>query len=287
MIRSSQKRNRRGHRTVLHVAVNQKVQNKKFYNRAWWLGLGLLAMGAIGVAVHVASNSIIRAALYRNDDFTLKNIEVEVQGAVTKAEIIEWSGVKVGQNLMTLNLAEIRKRLSNMPYVASVRVERDLPDTLNLIVVERQPVARIKPYGPQGSRLAQPIYYIDAQGYMMKPKAGERLKPLPDITGISYEHVQEGVRTDRFEMISALTLLRLADYSALKGELDLSRIEVESKGYLVLRTRSSGMIRFRANMLDQQMQRLQVIFDDARPKGYFIRSVDLTPERNVPVTYFN
>jgi len=286
MIRRAQKRNKRMQRTVLHVAVNQKVQNKKLYNRVLWLGVGLILMTVIGIGVHVASNTIIRKALYSNDDFTLKTIDVEIQGSVTKAEIVDWSGVRTGQNLMTLNLAEIRRRLGNMPYIASVRVERDLPDTLRLLVVERQPVARIKPDSPSGSRLAQPVYYIDAQGYIMKPKAGERLKPLPDITGISYEYVQEGVRTERFEMISALSLLRLADYSALKGELDLSRIQVESKGYLLLRTRSGGFIRFRTNMLDQQMQRLQVIFDDARPKGLFIRSVDLTPERNVPVTYF-
>jgi cell division protein FtsQ len=286
MIRRAQKRNKRMQRTVLHVAVNQKVQNKKLYNRASWIVVGLFLMALIGFGVHVASNTIIRNALYRNGDFTLRKIDVEIQGSVTKAEIVDWSGVRIGQNLMTLNLAEIRRRLANMPYIASVRVERDLPDTLRLIVTERQPVAKIEPSSPNGNRLAQPVFYIDAQGYMMKPKTGEKLKPLPSIRGISYEFVQEGVRTERFEMISALSLLRLADYSALKGELDLNLIQVESKGYLLLRTRSGGFIRFRANMLDQQMQRLQVIFDDARPKGLFIRTVDLTPERYVPVTYF-
>ncbi|NJK92782.1 MAG: FtsQ-type POTRA domain-containing protein [Blastochloris sp.] len=273
-------------RTVLHVAVNQKVQTKKRNKQVWWAVLALVLMAVIGVGVHVASNSIIRNAIYRNDDFKLKTIEVDVQGGVTKADIIRWSGVRIGQNLMTLNLADIRLRLSNMPYIASVRVERDLPDTLRLIVVERQPVAKIIPSSPNGNRLAQPIYYIDAQGYIMKPKAGEKLKPLPAITGISYEFVQEGVRTERYEIISALNLLRFADESALKGELDLSRIEVESKGYLLLKTRSNGFIRFRTNLLVQQMQRLQVIFEDARPKGLLIRTVDLTPERHVPVTYF-
>ena len=287
MISRSAKRNKRGQRMVLHVAVNQKIKNKIYYKNALWIAAFLAIMAIIGVGVHMASTSILQTALYKNDEFKLKMIEVEIQGNVTKAEVINWSRVKIGQNLMTLNLAEIRHRLSNMPYIANVRVERDLPSTLRLVVEERQPVAKIVPDSPSGSRLAQPVYYIDYQGYMMKPKAGERLKPLPTITGVAYENVQEGVRTDRLEIMSALNLLRAADESALKGELDLSRIELGGKGYLVLRTRSTGFIRFRTSLLLQQMQRLQVIFEDARSKGLLVRSVDLTPERLVPVTYFN
>ncbi|MDZ4789298.1 MAG: FtsQ-type POTRA domain-containing protein [Blastochloris sp.] len=287
MISRSAKRNKRGQRMVLHVAVNQKIKNKIYYKNALWIAAFLAIMAIIGVGVHMASTSILQTALYKNDEFKLKMIEVEIQGNVTKAEVINWSRVKIGQNLMTLNLAEIRHRLSNMPYIANVRVERDLPSTLRLVVEERQPVAKIVPDSPSGSRLAQPVYYIDYQGYMMKPKAGERLKPLPTITGVAYENVQEGVRTDRLEIMSALNLLRAADESALKGELDLSRIELGGKGYLVLRTRSTGFIRFRTSLLLQQMQRLEVIFEDARSKGLLVRSVDLTPERLVPVTYFN
>lgn len=287
MIRRTQKRNRPAQRTILHVAVNQKAQNKKFCDRAIWVGVAAGILVVLGFGIHMASTSIIKNALYQNDDFLLKTVEVDIQGNVTKEDIIAWSGVRIGQNLMTLNLAQIRKRLIAMPYIASIRVERDLPSTLRLVVVERQPVAKIVPKSPQGSRLAQPVYYIDYQGYMMKPKAGERLKPLPTITGVSYEYVQEGAKTDRMEVISALNLLRAADDSALKGELDLNQIEVEGKGYLVLKTRSTGFIRFRTSLLMQQMQRLQVIFEDARSKGLLIRSVDLTPERLVPVTYFN
>jgi hypothetical protein len=276
----------RKNRHVLLAEVKQKTQSKVLRGHATTVAIGIGVTVALLVGVHFASQGVLNHAFYRNEDFALKTIDVQVTGNVSRSEILEWAAVEPGMNLMHLNLVDVRKRLARMPYIASVSVQRQLPATLRIIVEERQPVARLVPFSASGNQLAQSVYYIDDKGFVMKPKPGERIKPLPTIKGVAHEYIREGERTDRAELLSALNLLRAAEYSALKSELDLTELEVQARGYLILRTRDQGRIVFRTDYLQEQMQRLRVVLEYAREKQLFVRTVDLTPERNVPVTFF-
>lgn len=277
---------RRAKPVMLLTEVKQKAQTRALKGHATTAGISLGITALLMLAVHFASQSVLNHAFYRNEDFALKTIDVQITGGLSRSEVLEWAQVAPGMNLMRINLVDVRNRLARMPRIASARVQRQLPSTLRITVDERQPVARIVPFSSSGNQLAQPVYYIDDKGVIMKPKPGERLKPLPVIRGVAHEFIREGERTDRVELLSALNLLRAADYSALKGELDLTEIEIQGRGYLILRTRDQGRIVFRTDFLQEQIQRLRVILDYAREHQLCIRTVDLTPERNVPVTFF-
>jgi cell division protein FtsQ len=278
-----------GHRrrNVLHVEVQKRSQSKKFYFRTAAVCGFVVLMIVLGFGVHYASQSLMEEAFYKNSDYKLRTVDVQVQGSVTRAEVLRIADIRVGQNIMMLNLDDIRHNLKQISYVDSVRVERSLPSKLKIVIEERQPVARIDPYSREGNELAQSTYYIDSEGYVMKPKPGEELKLLPVIKGVPADLVQDGQKTDRPEILSALDLLKLADYSALKSDLDLTQIGVDSKGYLVLNTRDQGKIRFRTDFIAEQVRRLRTILDYAHEKGLVVRTVDLAPERNIPVTFAN
>ncbi|MDR1146573.1 MAG: FtsQ-type POTRA domain-containing protein [Verrucomicrobiales bacterium] len=274
-------------RNVLHVEVQKRSRSKKARLLALKWG-GVLALSvALIAALWFGLLAVLEHALYRNPDFALREVEVQVQGAVSRAEVLRTAGLRTGQNIMALDLGRIRQSLRQISYVDTVRVERALPSRLKIVIEERQPVARIDPRSASGNELAQATYYIDAEGYMMRPKPGEELKLLPVIKGVPADQVQDGQRTDRPEILSALNLLRLADYAALKGDLDLTQIGVDSKGYLVLNTRDQGRIHFRTDFLAEQVRRLKTILEYAHERGLVIRTVDLTPERNVPVVFAN
>jgi cell division septal protein FtsQ len=230
----------RRRRNVLHVDVQKRSQSKKFYFRVLAAGVFVALMAGLSLGLYCAGQALLERAFYRNRDFALKEIDIRVQGSVTRAEVMRVANLRAGQNLMALNLGEIRRSLREISYVDNVRVERTLPSRLRIVVEERQPVARIDPRSRDGNELAQATYYIDGEGYMMRPKPGEELKLLPVIKGVPADQVQDGQKTDRPEILSALQLLRLADYAALKSDLDLTQIGVDSKGYLVLNTRDQG-----------------------------------------------
>lgn len=273
-------------RHFLPAEIKQKRTSRALKSHAPQVGIALALSTVLLLAVHFAAQQVLDRLFYRNPDFTIKTIEVQINGSLSRSEVLDWAGVQPGLNLMQINLVDVRRRLTRMPNISTATVSRRLPHTLRITVEERQPIARIIPFSTSGHLLAQPVYYIDEKGMVMKPKPGERLKPLPIIRGVSHDFIREGERTTRPEVLSALNLIRISETSSLKGELDLTEIEIQGRGNLLLRTRDQGRIIFRTDFLPEQIQRLRTIFDYARQNQLFVRTVDLTPERNVPVTFF-
>jgi len=277
-------------RHILNLTVQQKSANdhRKIYQNTGLALMGVFILLLSCLAAHVATQAVLRKLFYESETFAIKKIDVQIpDGTLTREEILRAAEIRPGTGLMALDLDQVRSRIEGIPSVAAARLQRQLPSTLVISVDERQPIARLAPVSRSGARLGQAIYYIDQNGFVIKPKPGERLKPLPLITGVDSDYVVEGTRLDRPEVLSALNLLRLADYSAIKNDLDLTQIEVQKKGYLIIRTQNKGSIRFRTDYLSQQIQRLEHILDKAREDQHVVRTVDLSPERNVPVTYFN
>ena len=246
-----------------------------------------VSLAMVAMATSVGMDVILGTLLYQNPDFTLRRFQIEPQNKIGKGELVMASGVKIGQNLLRLSLDEVQESIQRLPNVASVRVERHLPDTLFLFVEERRPVALLCPTPSAGTQLAQPMYYIDARGFILKPKPGEKLMSLPMIRGISSDEVVEGERTNNADLRAALVFLREAPLAPVRDGLDCSTLLLEGPGRFQVATPHGGKIRFRSSYLLEQFDRLSVIFDYAESKGRIVNTVDLTPERNVPVTFLN
>ncbi|MGF1678576.1 MAG: cell division protein FtsQ/DivIB [Candidatus Methylacidiphilales bacterium] len=270
---------------VLHVAVQNKRQTQKTRRLAWWLGCGALAMLATGLMAHYLTGQMFRHVLYENNDFALQEVHIHNSGTINRAEILAWAGIERGQNVFTISLQQVKQRLEAMPYIAGVKVERSLPGTIRIHITERMPVAKLIPYSPSGNLLAQSVYYVDGAGYVMKPKEGERLKPLPEITGLSSDEFRVGEVVENREVLFILNLVKASSYYGLQHALDLRRIDVQPRGVVALRTRYGGHVRMRSDNLEEQARRLQVIFSFGQRNHKVIRTVDLTPSRNVPVTF--
>lgn len=272
---------------VLRMSVQPKVKPSELYRRAGLCFAGLCLLVIFSVGAHFATQKLMHSLFYDSGVFALKNVDVRTkQGVVSKVDVIRWAQIEVKGSILEVNLDAVRARLEKMPNVATVTVERSFPATIVISIEERQPIARVMPVSKQGNKLAQGVYYIDGDGFVMKPKEGERLKPLPMITGVSADEVIDGGRTDRPEVLSALELIKLSEYSAVRSDLDLNQLEVQRSGYLLVRTQNEGVIRFRTDVLPQQVQRLEVILSYAKEHSRVVRTADLTPERNVPVTFF-
>ena len=257
------------------------------------VGIMLLLVGSIisllviGMITSAGMDKLFEKLLYQNSDFTLRRFQIEPANKIGKGELVAASGVRIGQNLLQLSLDDVRDSLQKLPTVASVRVERRLPDTLYLYIEERRPVALLCPTPTTGTQLAQPMYYIDSRGFVLKPKPGEKLISLPTIRGVSSDEVVEGEQTANPDLRAALVFLREAPLAPVRDGLDCSGLVLEGPGRFLVSTPRGGKIRFRTSCLLEQFDRLGVIFDYAESKGRIVNTVDLTPERNVPVTFVN
>lgn len=88
--------------------------------------------------------------------FALAAMEIEAEGAIERAWVERALAPLAGENLLRLPLDGVERRLLEHPWVASVRLEKRLPDRLRVVLAERRPVALLR----SGSELS----YLDRHG---------------------------------------------------------------------------------------------------------------------------
>ncbi|MGE5226252.1 MAG: cell division protein FtsQ/DivIB [Planctomycetaceae bacterium] len=101
-----------------------------------------IVLSVLGLALAVAAAF---AATY-TPLFAAAHVRVSGERRLTGAEVAALAGVHEGTNVFHLDVAAAVARLETSPWIASATVERDLPSTVRIRVVERQPVA-ISPGG--------------------------------------------------------------------------------------------------------------------------------------------
>jgi cell division protein FtsQ len=98
----------------------------------------IVAVLAIGVSAWV----VVTSAL-----FDIQKIDVRGNQRLSDGEVVSLSGVRLGNNLLTLPLEKIRGSLMRSPWIASADAIRSLPSTLVLQVTERSAVAWVRDPG--------------------------------------------------------------------------------------------------------------------------------------------
>src|SRR5476651_2376641 len=81
--------------------------------------------------------------VYENAEFAIQRVEVQTDGVIAPDQLRRWSGVKLGANLIALDLASVKRNLELVSTIDSVSIERVLPRTLKIRVTERKPVAQV------------------------------------------------------------------------------------------------------------------------------------------------
>jgi cell division protein FtsQ len=92
--------------------------------------------------------------------FDVDAVAVAGTARLSTEQVVQASGVRTGQALATVDLAEVRRRVGSLPEVQSVTVERHWPGTLDVTVVERVPVAAVA--RPEGH-----VQLIDRSGVVV------------------------------------------------------------------------------------------------------------------------
>ena len=76
-----------------------------------------------------------------NPEYALRHIQLETNGSLTRQRVVEETRIKADATLFTVNPEFMEQTLASLPEVASVKVKRRFPDTLQVTVTERVPVA--------------------------------------------------------------------------------------------------------------------------------------------------
>lgn len=129
--------------------------------------LALLRPLATALAV-VALPLALATWVVTSPRFALRRLEVEGTGRVAEPGVRRSLSPLFGENLVTLPFSAVASLVAQNPWVASVEMEKDLPDGLKLRLAERRAVCLVL---AAGGALA----YADLEGRSIAPvPAGER-----------------------------------------------------------------------------------------------------------------
>jgi cell division protein FtsQ len=148
--------------------------------------------------------------------FYVSSVEVHGEKRLTKKEILDLSGIRIGDNIFSLDLKDIARKLSSQPWIRFARVERRLPDALVIHVEERQPVAL--------ARIGERLFLVDRDGTPFKYLQEQKGFSAPVITGID----KKGTPSDSGDAKPAVNRSKMDD--ALKI-IKMSRKGVRALGY--------------------------------------------------------
>lgn len=185
---------------------------RKWFRDSLW-GLGI---GASILAAYALSSALVRSPL-----FVVERVDVEASERPSPDEIRWMSGIRPGTNLLTLNTADVSRRLEAHPWIRNATVVKRMPDRVLIKIQKRRPAAVV---GAQGG-----LSYMDGEGRILdKIRPGEPLD-FPMITGLE-QGVREVARGgDGRDVQQALCLLRALQATPALGSV--SEIHVDrSKG---------------------------------------------------------
>lgn len=103
--------------------------------------------------------------------FELEEIHVTGNDRLTYGTILSTGDVALGLNCLKMNVGEVEKKLSANPWIESVTVRREFPDTLRIAVEEKVPMFWMR----QGDGL----YFADARGKVIAPMHPGEMASLP------------------------------------------------------------------------------------------------------------
>ena len=238
---------------------------------------------------------LLNRLAYENKSFSIQQLDVQTDGVVAINQLCRWAGLRPNQNLLALDLAQVKRNLELVPLVQSVSVERVLPRTLRIRVVEREPIAQVNiPRQRPGGGIETTLFQLDPDGYVMLPLDNrQRATPpttagpecLPVISGLDPRELQPGRRIEAPQLQAALQLVIAFQQSPMAGLADLKWIDITSPEVLVVKTGQDSEITFGLLDLEQQLRRWREIFELGQKMAKAIATLDLAVTNNIPVRW--
>jgi cell division septal protein FtsQ len=292
--RRSQRRNRRvsnlrqrRQQHLLDVKVRSRRATRHRTRRVLVLLSRVTVLAGLCAAIYVGAREGAKRFFFENADYQLRTIELQTDGTLQREQILKVADLHEGENIFSVNLADVRDNLRRLPQVDDVEVVRKLPREIDIHVIERKPVAWIT----GDKQISDPFvsdaaFLVDARGVLMREK---KLLPeylgLPLISGCSSESLEAGKVVESLEAKTALELLRLSTRSFMQTRFQIREIDVSKSYCLLVTDKNHARVTLGLNDLEAQLQRLEqflVYCDDSKQE---LETVNLLVQRNIPVTF--
>ncbi len=136
-----------------------------------------------------------------SDIFFVSSIEVSGTGILTTDEIREMIDMEPGQRILEVEIAPIKEKLLENPFIKDVSIGRRFPSTIKVNVTERNPVAYV---------VAGKVSMVGEEGFIL-PKRINKDNPVdyPVISGVKLNKSEKDEKSK--SLTASLDFLRLLE----------------------------------------------------------------------------
>ena len=230
--------------------------------------------------------------VFNNDAFAIRELDIQTDGSIPVEQLRKWAGVRPGDNLLALDLNRVKDDLELAPMIQSVAVERVLPRTLKISVIEREPIARMKVLQLQpGGGLELVSYYLDQSGHVIQPlpacvdTISVNGDALPVLSGGDAAEFLPGSAIHSPKVSAALRLIAEFENSPMAGLVDLKSVDVSGTEVLQVTTGQGSRITFAPDRLEDQLRHWRLVYDLGKNMGKAIGTLDLSVTNNAPAIW--
>ncbi len=260
---------------TLYVAQRKRMRGKRLLARVWWL-----SKCSLGVALCIAlvwGAKTMHLLVIEAPYFRVHTVEISGLSTLPRAEITYLLGLTPETTLWQLDLPRLGARLTHHPYVKSVTLRREFPNTLRVKLQER------KPYLVLSS--AKQRMLIDDEGVVLRAYVPEQDAKVPQIILAQPRALEPGMRLRHQEVQRAYELLQTYQASPLATLLQLTSLKVQPSGTSVWRFEQYPFdVRFGDEGMTTQFGRLPLALRYITQQNLAVRTVDLSYRKRIIIT---
>ena len=185
----------------------------------------------------------------RTSYFNLSKVDVFGNHRLSKEEVVEVSNVKIGKNLLNIDLEAITLKLRRHPWIREGSVYRRFPGQLVIEIDERI---------PRGVLASDKLYYVDENGKIFTRVLPGDPVDLPLFTGLQPEELRSKPEEAQESLLSGLKLTELLDRS--DSELNIKNvreINLSQEDGLTLKMNSGRIIIFGHSNFETKITRYE------------------------------
>jgi len=299
VLRAKRRNSKSGRKKLLSVKVQSQQARRE--RLRWLRSLSALVVAVAGIiAVCWQGGAFaLNRLVYENESFSVRQLDYRTDGIISIGQLQKWAGVRAGDNLLRLDLLRIKRDIELAPRVKAASVERFLPDTLQVRVAERVPMAQVWAWQRDGAGVTDydcVRLQLDETGHVMSPIDGRSVVApekqaewsLPVVSGIDLKKLKSltpGRLAGLPKLRAALGLIGEFRRSPLAGVVDLRVIDLSQPRILRVTTGDGGQVDLSTERLARQLNRWARIRAHGQKFGLAIETVDLSVTNNVPVRW--
>lgn len=223
----------------------------------------------IGVTVIVLGAAGFCAVLYRFPPAFFRVQEVVVLTRLkylSEFDLIRLSGVKAGDNLLSLRLSKVREKILRFPWIRDVQLSKRVPGRLLIAVQEDEPVALVE---------LDALFLANRDGEIFKRLGAKDPKNLPIITGLD--------RDDLKELKPLLGLVADFDATVELRALGLSEIRWARRGVSVFAGEPVVRIDLGKDHWNERLLRFARAWESIRTTSRSPKVVDVSFDKRIVV----